>query len=293
MNPSTRNPILSFNGAAVSSTHRSEPISLEMPVETPECVQMTYRLAGPAARIGAYLLDTLLRGAIMVIAGLVLMCAGFSAPGMSIGLFLLIWFFVEWGYFAISEGFYGGRTVGKKAMGIRVIETYGYPLSFWSALVRNLLRAADGLGFYGPGFICMLCTRRFQRLGDLAAGTIVIHDREVRLPSEPIILETIKPLNRNDIGSYVPSERTLTLIDDLLSRRNNSHQRVPHERGHDIARELAIVLARKMDYHVEIDQVQNYSMAFLARVYVTFLRQKEEDPQVEVNSRELLAGVES
>ncbi|HUG20398.1 MAG TPA: RDD family protein [Planctomycetaceae bacterium] len=274
---------------------RSEPISLEMPVETPECVRMTYRLAGPAARIGAYLLDTLLRGAIMVIVGIVLMCAGFTflGTGMSVGLFLLISFFVEWGYFAISEGFYGGRTLGKKAMGIRVIEKYGYPLSFWAAMMRNLLRAADGLGFYGFGFISMLCTRRFQRLGDLAAGTIVIHEKEVRLPTEPIILETIKPLNRSDIGSFVPSERTLTLIDHLLSRRNNSHQRVPHERGHDIARELALVLAQKLDYQADLDQVKNYSMAFLARVYVTFLRQKEDDTPVHSGTADMFAGVES
>jgi uncharacterized RDD family membrane protein YckC len=270
-----------------------ESISLEMPIETPECVRMTYRLAGPAARIGAYLLDSLLRGAILLIAGLVMMCAGMQTLGMSIGIFFLIWFFVEWGYFAISEGFYGGRTLGKRAMGIRVIETYGYPISPWSALLRNLLRALDGLAFYGPGFISMLCTRRFQRLGDLAAGTIVIHERDVRLPTEPVILETIKPLPRSDIGSYVPSERTLTLIDQLLSRRDNSHQRVPHQRGHDIARELAQVLARKLDYREDPDQVRNYSMAFLARVYVTFLRPTEDDSPEEFPTSPRLAGVET
>lgn len=245
-------------------------ISLEIPVETPECVLMTYRVAGPASRVGAYLLDTAVRVGILIAVAMIVSCSGVIAQGVSMGVFLVSWFVVEWFYFAISEAVFNGRTIGKRVMGIRTIEQYGYPLSWWSALVRNFLRTADCLMFYGIGFVSMLMTSRFQRLGDLVAGTVVVHEHPVRLPREPVILETIKPLNREHCNHFVPSERTLSLIDELLSRRMNSRERIPHYRGHSLARELAKTLSEKLNYQGDFDQVSDYSMAFLARVYVTF-----------------------
>lgn len=256
-----------------------EVISLEIPVETPECVIMTYRVAGPASRVGAYLLDTAIRGGILIAAGMLMTCSGVLAQGLSTGFFLVIWFVMEWFYFAISEAVFNGQTVGKRVMGIRTIEKYGYPLSWWSALVRNFLRTADCLMLYGVGFVSMLMTSRFQRLGDLVAGTVVIHEHPVRLPSEPVILETIKPLNREECNHFVPTERTLSLIDELLSRRTNSRERIPHDRGHGLARDLAIELSRKLAYQGDSEQVTKYSMAFLARVYVTFQREEEQDAE--------------
>lgn len=260
---------------------RGTEISLEMPVATPECVRMTYRVAGPAARLGAYLIDALLKGGILLFAGMTLTCTGMIATGTSIGMFLLVLFVVEWGYFALSEALGNGLTVGKRAMGLRVIQKYGYPISVWQAIVRNFVRVADAFMLYGVGFISMLLTSRFQRLGDLVAGTVVIHERPVRLPTEPVILEKIKPLDRRECGSYVPSARTLALIDQLLSRRTNSLERIPHERGHALARDLAALLAEKLNYIGDEEQVHKYSMAFLARVYVTFLREREEDTPAE------------
>lgn len=256
-------------------------VSLEEVIETPECVRMSYRLAGPAARCGAYMLDALLRVAILLVVIVILSCSGASLPGLSRGFTLLSVFLIEWGYFAFFEWLWAGQTVGKKAMGLRVIETHGYPLSAWSAMVRNIVRFADTIGFYGPSLVSMLMSRRMQRLGDLAAGTIVIQERPVRLPSEPVILDTIRPLDRNQIGSYVPPERTLGLIDQLLSRRTNSRERIPHERGHALSRDLAMALARKLNYTGEWEQVKKYSMAFLARVYVTFLRETKDESDEE------------
>jgi len=257
-----------------------------MPVETPECVRMTYRVAGPAARLGAYAIDTLLRGAIVLMSAMLIACTGIVFIGSSLGLFLLIWFFVEWWYFAISEAIWNGLTVGKRAMGLRTIQKYGYPISWWPAILRNFLRAPDAMMLYGVGFIAMLQTHRFQRLGDLAAGTVVIHERPVRLPTEPVILEKIKPLDRRECGSFVPAERTLALIDQFLSRRTNSLERIAHERGHLMARDLAIVLAEKLNYQGDMEQVTKYSMAFLARVYVTFLRERDDEDNSEAETRE-------
>lgn len=270
----TATPITS---SANSAYDRNSEISLEMPVETPECVRMTYRVAGPSARLGAYLIDLLLKGGIMLFAGMMMACTGLLASGFFGGFFLVILFTVEWWYFALSEALGNGLTVGKRAMGLRTIQKYGYPISWWPAIVRNFLRAADFFMLYGVGFISMLLTHRFQRLGDLAAGTVVIHEKPVRLPTEPVILEKIKPLARRECGSYVPSARTLALIDQFLSRRTNSLERIPHERGHAMAYDLAHVLAEKLNYQGDAEQVQKYSMAFLARVYVTFLRERDEE----------------
>lgn len=253
-------------------------ISLEEIIETPECVQMSFVLAGPAARCAAYALDTLLRGAILIMGAAIMLCMGMNFPGLSAGFILVLLFLLEWGYFAFFEWMWSGRTIGKKAMGIRVIESYGYPLSPWSALVRNFVRAIDSIGLYGPSLVSMALSGRMQRLGDLAAGSIVIHETPVRLPTEPIILDTIRPIDRAEINSFVPSERTLTLIDQMLSRRTNSRQRIPHARGHALAHDLAIVLARRLNYTGDWEQVRTYSMAFLARVYVTFLRPLDDEP---------------
>ena len=264
----------------------AEEISLQMPVETPECVRMTFRIAGPASRLGAYLIDTALRAGIVLGMGMLLSYAGI----IPWGLMLVIWFGIEWFYFAFCEAMFDGRTVGKHVMGLRTIQKYGYPVSWWSALTRNFLRAADWWIFYGVALVSMMVTRRCQRLGDLVAGTVVIHESPVRLPTEPAILDTIQKIPREQYNSYVPPERTLALIDQLLSRRTNSRERIPHERGHELARELALTLSEKLGYSGDRDQVERYSMAFLARVYVTF--QREDDVETDRSTSPLPFGVE-
>jgi len=133
--------LLSDQVFPTENRHRSE-ISLEIPIETPECVEMTYRVAGPASRLGAYLLDTALRFGILFAAAIILSCAGVLSYGLSGGLFLVIWFVVEWFYFAISEAMFNGRTLGKRVMGIRTIQAYGYPVTWWSANPSSV--GADG-----------------------------------------------------------------------------------------------------------------------------------------------------
>jgi uncharacterized RDD family membrane protein YckC len=250
-----------------------------LPVETPENVVLTYQLAGPTLRCAAYLIDTAVRAAGVMVIGIVLACAGVAAPGLSMGLLLVMLFLVEWGYFVICEGFFRGQSIGKHVLKLRVIDERGHPLTFWSALTRNLVRAADAVPLYGPALIAMLLSRRFQRLGDLAARTVVIQERQIVLPREPVILEKIQPLSRDDLGSYVPPERTLALIDEFLGRRHV----LTHERGHALAAVLARALASRLEYRGDGKLVESYPMAFLARVYVTFLQdgEREERPAAE------------
>lgn len=250
------------------------PVDLKLVIETPENVHLAYRLAGPAARLSAYLVDLVVRFAMLLAASMILACSGVAQflPGTSTGLLLVFAFLLEWGYFAISEGLFRGKTIGKHLFQLRVIQEGGYPVTLWSALLRNFVRAGDAIGLYGAGFICMLISGRFRRLGDLVARTLVIEERSIRVPVEPIILEKIEPLPRNEIGAYVPSSRTLSLIEQYLGRRNA----LTYRRGHELARILAQVLATKMRYSGDRKLVDEFPMAFLARVYATFHQIRDE-----------------
>jgi uncharacterized RDD family membrane protein YckC len=269
-----------------------EPVGLEIRVETPENVVLTYQLAGPSVRCTAYFIDLLLRIGLMWVLSILLSLTGLSSflPGMSTGLYLLAWFFNSWGYYVFSEGLFRGQSVGKHMMGLRVIRQGGYPITLWPAVVRNFIRAADSLPFLlnGVGFVSMLVTRNMQRLGDLAAGTVVITERRVVLPKEPIILEKIQPLAREELGRFQPDGTTLTAIEQFLSRRHV----LSHERGHELASILAVPLAERLDYQGDEQQVRTYPMAFLARVYVTFLQQYEEDEaEMPIRPQATTAGV--
>lgn len=250
------------------------PVGLELNVETPENVVLSYQLAGPSIRCAAYLLDFLVRAAITFVIFLMIMCLLSLAPvleGTTTGFLLVFWFVMEWGYYVICEGFFHGKTVGKNAFGLRVIQAKGHPLSFWSAFLRNLMRAIDGFLLYGVAFVSMLASRNFRRLGDLVAQTVVIQERRVVLPREPVIVEKIQPLERDDINSFRPSRQTLSIVDGFLGRRKV----LSHDRGHAMARVMSQALAKKLNYMGDRKQVDHYPMAFLARVYVTFIRREE------------------
>jgi hypothetical protein len=96
---------------------------------------------------------------------------------------LILIFLVYWGYFALFEAFWNGRTPGKRVAKIRVIHRTGRAISFLESLGRNLVRVIDYFpGFYAVGVIAIFFSRQNQRLGDMVAGTLVVHDREVDTP---------------------------------------------------------------------------------------------------------------
>ena len=224
------------------------------------------------------MIDLILRiGLVLGIQNSILAPLGIISQGLSIGTFLILLFVVDWGYFAFSEGLFRGKTIGKRLLGLRVIHEEGYPLTIWGAILRNLVRAGDALPAYvfpcyGAGFITMLLAGRSRRLGDLVARTIVVEERLVTIPHEPIILERIQPLSRGEFSGYIPAARTMSLIEQFLSRRHV----LTHRRGHEMALALARVLAKKLHYAGDLRQMEQYPMAFLARVYATFHRVHEE-----------------
>ncbi|MGE5192865.1 MAG: RDD family protein [Deltaproteobacteria bacterium] len=252
----------------------SSRVSTELVIETPENVVLTYRLAGPTVRLQAYLVDFMVRAALLLLAFLLMVAGGMTGSlGLSLGLFLVVWFAIDWAYFGLSEGYFRGKTLGKHVFGLRVIQEEGYPITLWGAILRNIVRAADSLSFYGAGFVTMIAAGKFRRLGDLVARTVVVEERRVSVPREPIILEKIEPLSRTDLGGYVPAGQTLALIEQFLSRRHV----LTYRRGHAMAYVLAGALAKRLNFSGDLHLVDRYPMAFLARVYATFHQMREEE----------------
>lgn len=141
-------------------------------VRTPEGADLILPLAGPLPRAAAWLLDLLIRVGIYMILAFLLAFLG----DLGSGLMLILLFTLEWFYPVLFEAFWHGQTPGKRSLGIAVVHADGTPLSFNGSLIRNLLRAADFFPFaYLTGLVAMLCSRRLQRLGDLAADTLVVH----------------------------------------------------------------------------------------------------------------------
>jgi len=162
-------------------------------VATPEGIELTLRLAGPVPRALAWTIDLAIRVAAVFAVSLV--ASLFGQAG--VGVILLAAFFAEWLAPAWFEAAWNGQTPGKRAMGIAVLNDDGTPLRWPAALTRNLLRAADFLPLlYGVGLVAMLSNRDFKRLGDLAAGTVVVYlsekiKTERRIPEAPPIAPTV------------------------------------------------------------------------------------------------------
>lgn len=147
-------------------------------VETPEGIALALRPAGIVPRFYAYLIDLLIRLAIIIAASMVLVPLG----GMGGAAMLILIFGLEWLYPVFFELTVSGGTPGKRAMGLKVVMDSGMPVTPGAALVRNLLRAADFLPLsYGFGLAAMLMRPDFKRLGDMAAGTLVVYAKPVNL----------------------------------------------------------------------------------------------------------------
>lgn len=164
-----------------------EILDTRQSVELGEGVEIHLRIAGPFPRALALLLDMLIIAGFMIIVGIV---TGFIASGsaeVGQGFYLIVAFFVSWGYFTYYEAGRRGATIGKRAIGLRVIDRSGNNITLGQAFVRNILRLVDMLpgmpstaagvliGSFGLGFFCCLFTKKFQRVGDLVANTLVVY----------------------------------------------------------------------------------------------------------------------
>lgn len=173
---------MSFSQAWPRTASPHAPLDTCLRMETPEGIDLVVRPAGLLTRALAFCIDLLVRGTLL--AALLFSFSGFGEFG--IGLFMLTLFLVNWGYMVLFEVLHQGRTPGKHVMGLRVVHDDGTPVGWSASLLRNLLRFVDMLPFgYSVGAFACLQHPSFKRLGDLAAGTLVIY-RDA-LPPRPIL----------------------------------------------------------------------------------------------------------
>ncbi|MFK7990726.1 MAG: RDD family protein [Sandaracinaceae bacterium] len=168
-------------------------------VRTPENVTFEFEVAGVASRAIAWLIDVLVMGSVILFASQVVSALAGSLGGLASALLLVVVFVTQWWYGALLEWGWAGQTIGKRVVGLRVLSDDGLPLSFAQSVIRNLVRVVDLLpGLYFVGGVTALVETHGRRLGDLAAGTLVVRERAAPRPS-----------------AVVPaSERYNTFVDD-------------------------------------------------------------------------------
>jgi uncharacterized RDD family membrane protein YckC len=141
-------------------------------------------------RFYAWLIDSLIRGTVMIF--MLWGLTYFDRAGT--GVFLILAFLIEWFYPVYFEIFNQGKTPGKSMFGLFVAQENASPVTPVSSLIRNLLRFVDFMPFcYGFGLLCVLSNSRFQRIGDIVAGTVVLHEDVIKQSKQEINVEPITP----------------------------------------------------------------------------------------------------
>lgn len=146
-------------------------------VTTPEGVEFSFRIASPVLRLGALMIDWALISSAWSVVALILTPLQLISQDAGKGVMIVAYFVLSRGYDVIMDYSWRGQTVGKRVMRLRVVDARGLRLTFAQCVMRNLLRFVDCLPFaYAVGGLASLASARGQRLGDLAAGTIVVHE---------------------------------------------------------------------------------------------------------------------
>ncbi|WP_456273167.1 RDD family protein [Bacillus sp. AK031] len=174
----------------------------QVDIKTPEYVSLQFQTAGLGSRAAAFMIDQLLLTVInIVIIILVIMSMNlqtydpflmetqaFSSGTLALAVVAI--FVLNWGYFFVYEFFSGGRTLGKKLIGIRVIQQNGQSITLLSSFIRNLVRIIDMLpAYYFVGMLMVFFHSKHKRLGDITAGTIVVHERGKKKPGKKTAIE--------------------------------------------------------------------------------------------------------
>ena len=249
-----------YRHAGAGGAQRADDYS----VLTPERVSLAYDVAGIGSRAAAALIDTAIQAVLLfavfivnLIASLANMFDRLGEAGavlvvLTVILAALVAFFLLWGYYMLFEIVWNGQTPGKRALGIRVIRENGYPIRPGDAVVRNLVRIVDAPPFGAViGSLVMLFNERAKRLGDYAAGTIVVREgRRQRLaelpgftapPAPPATLPAVPAAVPAAGASPILNAEDATLLRDFLVRRREMYA----DSRAQLARRLAVHLSRR------------------------------------------------
>jgi uncharacterized RDD family membrane protein YckC len=187
------------------------------PVLIPEKVIVSYRLAGLSTRVQAQILDLLCITAMMVLGVILVSLLGAVTQSAVFQAILIpVSVAAPFIYFILFEGMWNGQTPGKKALRLRTVMMDGAPIDWRAAVIRNLLRPADLVPFaYIAGIICMFMTPRFQRFGDIAAGTIVVYEPRTEKQFSPAPYK----VGTHPLEDRIPTLRGMTMNDYIVIKR--------------------------------------------------------------------------
>ena len=193
-------------------------------IETPEHVEFSYEVAGLGSRFTAGLVDAAIQGA-GILALLIAFWAGTEATSFADyvssalwGFLLVAIFLFAWGYHLYFEVFRGGQSPGKRWLHLRVVAEGGFPVTLPRAAVRNLVRIVDFLPIpYGIAGVCMFIDPKGRRLGDLAAGTVVVRERSTAAPAAVAEARALTAGDREGRRRLPPLEEEM--VHSFLKRR--------------------------------------------------------------------------
>ncbi len=242
-------------------------------IDTPEQMELEFPLAGVGSRFLALFVDSAVQAVAMFAAFVFFLLLGFtpgafyrSASVWSLTILVLVFFVIYNGYFAFFEAVWSGQTPGKRYAGLRVIKENGASITLYDAVIRNLLRAVDQIpGLYAVGIVSVLMSRRNQRLGDFAAGTVVVHEKPLeglttvwrRAASRDGGAEEVTPR----LGAERLTAEEFRLIETFLERRHGLEAPVRDR----FAREIANRLGEKLEIPLDERRVVEDFLEALAR----------------------------
>lgn len=249
---------------------RDPPLDATIQVITPENIAFEYRLAGPFRRLPAYVLD-LCMGLIVAI-GLVIvisMSVGFVSGSLAGAVLLLLFFIIRWFYGVLFETFMNGQTPGKYMLGLRVLSDTGEPINGMQATLRNLLRAADTFFPLIP-LVVMPLSKRYQRLGDLVSGTIVVIEERQWLTG----VAQLEDPRAIQLAAYLPPNFVVTRsLARTLATYVERRRFFTPPRRREVARHLAIPLLNRFGLPPDT----SYDLVLCALYYRTFIADRSQD----------------
>ncbi len=198
----------------------------KLTIETPEQIALEFPLAGMGSRGMALLIDTLIQ-VLAVIAVVIVLAIAYpdldqhwaSAGKWTTAIAIFLIFCLYWGYFAAFEALWNGQTPGKRQAKIRVISSSGRPITVFESVARNFMRAIDSQLLYVVGVIACAIDRKNRRLGDMVAGTVVVHELQEQGDSYWYAEQRVSGVSpaAEAIAALTPSE--FQLIETFLNRR--------------------------------------------------------------------------
>lgn len=258
-------------------------------IVTPENIAFRYELAGPFRRLPAFLIDVVIRvTAVFVIVFAAAFIGWGLTGGVGVAVALLGIFLLEWFYGGIFETYWNGQTPGKRVMGLRVLTVDGRPINGLQAVLRNVLRTVDMMPLVPPallvpdsiemgviptflvGLAVATCSRRFQRMGDLVCGTIVVVEDRTWLFG----ISKIDDPRASQLAEYIPAN---FVVHRQLSRALATYLERRRFFSPARRREIASHIAKPLIEKFNLPRDTSYDLMVCAMYYRTFVAHRGDD----------------